>query len=79
MQIYFKGQLLAKMDCYDPNIIKDYSIGISSTVLKYFFTCTTCMYKHTYTLGWVNFSEFEITVSGSCKMSKKTKMTFLFF
>ena len=23
------------------------------------------------TLGWVNFSEFEITVCGSCKMSKK--------
>ena len=24
-----------------------------------------------YVLGWVNFSEFEITVYGSCKMSKK--------
>ena len=23
-----------------------------------------------YSLGWVNFSEFEITVCGSCKMSK---------
>ena len=27
-------------------------------------------------LGWVNFSEFEITVCGNCKMStKKTKLT----
>ena len=23
------------------------------------------------TVGWVNFSEFQITVCGSCKMSKK--------
>ena len=23
---------------------------------------------HSYSLGWVNFSEFEITVCGSCKM-----------
>ena len=31
------------------------------------------------TLGWVNFSEFEITVCGSCKMSttKKLKWPFL--
>ena len=25
------------------------------------------------TVGWVNFSEFDITVCGSCKMSKKLK------
>ena len=31
------------------------------------------------TLGWVNFSEFEITVCDSCKMSKKTKWPFLIF
>ena len=31
------------------------------------------------TLGWVNFSEFEITVCGSCKMSKKTKLTIFNF
>ena len=24
------------------------------------------------TIGWVNFSEFQITMCGSCKMSKKT-------
>ena len=32
-----------------------------------------------YVLGWVNFSEFEITVYGSCKMSKKTKLTIFYF
>ena len=32
-----------------------------------------------YTIGWVNFSEFEITVCGSCKMSKKLKWPFLIF
>ena len=31
------------------------------------------------TLGWVSFSEFEITVCGSCKMSQKTKLTILNF
>ena len=31
------------------------------------------------TLGWVNFSEFEITVCGSCKMSKKLKWPFFLF
>ena len=30
-------------------------------------------------VGWVNFSEFEITVCGSCKMSKKINWPFLFF
>ena len=28
-------------------------------------------YKFVCTIGWVNFSEFEITVCGSCKMSQK--------
>ena len=42
-------------------------------------TCIHCtLYKHKCTIvqviGWVNFSEFEITVCGSCKMSKKTKL-----
>ena len=38
------------------------------------------MYNWTCILGWVNFSEFEITECGSCKMSKKTKTDhFLFF
>ena len=32
-----------------------------------------------YVLGWVNFSEFEITVYGSCKMSTKKTDNFLFF
>ena len=31
------------------------------------------------TVGWVNFSEFEITVCGSCKMSKKLKWPFFLF
>ena len=31
------------------------------------------------TIGWVNFSEFEITVCGSCKMSKKIKFPFFLF
>ena len=28
------------------------------------------------TVGWVNFSEFEITVCGSCKMSTTKKFLF---
>ena len=36
------------------------------------------MSQCTCTVGWVNFSEFEITVCGSCKMSKKTKLTIFY-
>ena len=32
-----------------------------------------------YSIGWVSFSEFEITVCGSCKMStKETKLTIFY-
>ena len=44
--------------------------------LLYLIWCTVTCGQTTRTVGWVNFSEFEITVCGSCKMSKKTKLTF---
>ena len=39
--------------------------------IQYICTHSNTFLYTIYTVGWVNFSEFEITVCGSCKMSKK--------
>ena len=46
------------------------NIHIVYIYIQYISYIYTVQYTYIYILGWVNFSEFEITVCGSCKMSK---------
>ena len=48
-----------------------------TTYTMQYKTVHSMAHWHACTLGWVNFSEFEITVCGSCKMSKKINRPFL--
>ena len=60
----------AQMQCRDPKkVYKRLTRREDESAFLVYHIISLC---HTHcTLGWVNFSEFEITVCGSCKMSKK--------
>ena len=68
-------------------ICTDLSVGNNTYCLYYPLLCQLVLtYRSQYitysmysTLGWVNLSEFEITVCGSCKMSRKNNMTIFNF
>ena len=58
-----KSEDLCRLFCLYPS-------SMTKMHMAYRFSRTAQMFA-TCIVGWVNFSEFEITVCGSCKMSKK--------
>ena len=84
--------LVALHQVFESNLLKDeilellgfcldslYSLRLDNKEGIYLTVSVKLQCRKDCTLGWVNFSELEITVSGSCKMSKKTKLTIFNF